>query len=214
MVAWGLSGGRRAWFAKFGLHKTATQLEAMRVILAQTGKPVLIVAPLGVRREFIREAAERFKGDYAIDLRFIRSSAEVDGPAVYLTNYESVRDGKLSPDPFIAVSLAEAAILRGFGGTKTFREFMAIFAGDDRRDMSNRDLDMKGRLPPTFMLLPPHSVHPDVWTDVARMRGRSTWSRSARATNSTFALFSTILSTEPSRSSACPGNGFSTRSAA
>jgi hypothetical protein len=31
-------------------------------------------------------------------------------------------------------------------------------------------LDMQGALPPTFMLLPPHSVHPDVWTDVTRMR--------------------------------------------
>jgi hypothetical protein len=31
-------------------------------------------------------------------------------------------------------------------------------------------LEKHGRLPPTFMLLPPHSAHPDVWTDVARMR--------------------------------------------
>jgi DNA modification methylase len=30
-------------------------------------------------------------------------------------------------------------------------------------------LEMKGRLPPTFMLLPPHTLHPDVWSDVARM---------------------------------------------
>jgi hypothetical protein len=36
------------------------------------------------------------------------------------------------------VSLDEAAILRGFGGTKTFREAMATMAGDDRRDMSAR----------------------------------------------------------------------------
>lgn len=31
-------------------------------------------------------------------------------------------------------------------------------------------LDEKGMLPPTFMLLQPQSWHPDVWTDVARMR--------------------------------------------
>jgi DNA modification methylase len=30
-------------------------------------------------------------------------------------------------------------------------------------------LEMKGALPPTFMLLPPHSWHDDVWSDVARM---------------------------------------------
>jgi hypothetical protein len=31
-------------------------------------------------------------------------------------------------------------------------------------------LEEKGRLPPTFMLLPPQSWHPDVWTDITRMR--------------------------------------------
>ncbi|MBT0778030.1 DNA methyltransferase [Paracoccus sp. pheM1] len=138
MVSWGLQGGRRAWFASFGLHKTATQLETMRVLTETTGRPTLITAPLGVRREFMREAQERFRGSYAVDLKFIRDSDQVDGPGIYLTNYESVREGKVQPDPFIGVSLDEAAILRGFGGTKTFREFMALFAGDDRRDQSNR----------------------------------------------------------------------------
>lgn len=138
MVSWGLQGGRRAWFASFGLHKTATQLETMRVLTETTGQPTLITAPLGVRREFMREAQERFRGSFAVDLKFIRDSDQVDGPGIYLTNYESVREGKVQPDPFIGVSLDEAAILRGFGGTKTFREFMALFAGDDRRDQSNR----------------------------------------------------------------------------
>src|SRR5690606_19015424 len=31
-------------------------------------------------------------------------------------------------------------------------------------------LDEAGRLPPTFMIAPPHCEHPQVWTDVARMR--------------------------------------------
>lgn len=127
MVAWGVSGGRRAWFASFGLHKTATQIEAMRVILAARGRPVLIVAPLGVRREFMEEARIRFAGAFAVDLRFIRSDAEIDGPAIYLTNYESVRDGKIAPRHFEAVSLDEAAVLRGMGGTKTFRTFIRTF---------------------------------------------------------------------------------------
>lgn len=140
MVAWALAGGRRAWFASFGLHKTATQLETARVLVARTARPFLIVAPLGVRREFLSEAQTRFQGDFAIDIRFIRRSAEIDTgsdgqplPRVYLTNYESVRDGKIDPALFVGVSLDEAACLRGFGGTKTFREFMAILAGDDRR---------------------------------------------------------------------------------
>lgn len=31
-------------------------------------------------------------------------------------------------------------------------------------------LDEAGRLPPTFMVAPPHSRHPEIWSDVARMR--------------------------------------------
>ena len=127
MVAWGIGGGRRAWFANFGLHKTSTQLEAMRVILSERARPCLIVAPLGVRREFFADAKRFFTGDFAVDLRFIKSDAEIDGPAIYLTNYESVRDGKISPHRFEAVSLDEAAILRGMGGTKTFRTFIRTF---------------------------------------------------------------------------------------
>ena len=136
MVRWGLRGGRRAWFANFGLGKTVTQLEAMRIIVAREAKPALIIAPLGVRREFFADAAKFFTGQFGVDLRFVRTTAEIDGPAVYLTNYESVREGKIDCSRFVAVSLDEAAILRGFGGTKTFREFMAVLAGDDRRDRS------------------------------------------------------------------------------
>jgi hypothetical protein len=137
MAAWAINGGRRAWFASFGLHKTATQIETMRYITAQTGRSTLIVAPLGVRREFIQEAKRRFHGEFAVDIKFIKSTSEIDGIGVYLTNYESVREGKIDPNHFVGVTLDEAAILRGFGGTKTFREFMALFAGDDRRDKSN-----------------------------------------------------------------------------
>lgn len=60
------------------------------------------------------------------------------GDGIYLTNYETVRDGKLDPREFVAVSLDEASVLRGFGGTKTFRELMATMAGDDRRNMGER----------------------------------------------------------------------------
>jgi hypothetical protein len=65
-------------------------------------------------------------------LTFVRTTAEMTGPGLYLTNYESVREGKIDVDGLTAVGLDEAAILRGFGGTKTFREFMAKLAGDDR----------------------------------------------------------------------------------
>jgi hypothetical protein len=122
IVAWAVRGGRRAIFANFGLGKTLMQLEAMRLTLAERGGTGLIVAPLGVRQEFLRDAA-------ALDLplTFVRSTRELDGPGLYLTNYESVREGKLDTADLTAVSLDEASVLRGFGGTKTFREFMRRF---------------------------------------------------------------------------------------
>ncbi|MBN9069814.1 MAG: DNA methylase N-4, partial [Rhizobiales bacterium] len=62
--------------------------------------------------------------------------ANAPGPGrklIHVTNYETLRDGKIDPTLFTAAALDEAAVLRGFGGTKTFREFMATFAGDDRK---------------------------------------------------------------------------------
>ena len=136
MARWALAGGRRAVFAAFGLHKTCVQLEVMRLIGAHRPGIRLITLPLGVRQEFFRDARERFTGEHAISLKFIRRAEEIeDERTIYLTNYESVREGILDIAAIkpIAVSLDEASILRGFGGTKTFREAMAVFAGDDRR---------------------------------------------------------------------------------
>lgn len=136
MVRWALLGGRRALFAAFGLHKTCAQLEIMRLVGVHRPGIRLITLPLGVRQEFTRDARERFSQNYEIRLKFIRRAAEVDDErTIYLTNYESVREGILDIGALkpVAVSLDEASILRGFGGTKTFRELMAIYAGDDRR---------------------------------------------------------------------------------
>lgn len=134
-VDWALRGGRRAIFAAFGLHKTSMQLELMRLAGRHLGGPTLIVLPLGVKQEFTRDAGLYFRGDYAVSIKFIRSAAEIDaerwehGHTIHLTNYETVRDGKLDPKLFAAASLDEASILRGFGGSKTFREFMRLFDG-------------------------------------------------------------------------------------
>lgn len=142
IVAWACEKGCAAIFASFGLGKTRMQIECGRQVCAHvdanpaervsdSGARFLIVAPLGVRQEFIRDAESM-----GVSLTFVRRTEDVTGPGLYVTNYEPVRDGKLDPRAFDGVSLDEASCLRGFGGTKTFREFMATMAGDDRRDMS------------------------------------------------------------------------------
>lgn len=155
MVQWMVDGGRRACFAAFGLGKSVMQLEAVRICRERAGGMALIVIPLGVRQEFMRDARTLRTGDHpditdskredlqqwiggdksrAPQPKFIRRIEEATDPeGIYLTNYESVRDGKLDPRSFSVTSLDEASILRGFGSSKTFREFMALFAGDDRK---------------------------------------------------------------------------------
>lgn len=124
IVRWAVHGGRRAIFARFGLGKSVMQLETLRLTIDQAGGRGLIICPLGVRQEFKRDAAR-----LGLDLTFVRRSEEVDAAAgrMFITNYESVRDGKLDPNLFTAVSLDEASVLRSFG-SKTYQEFLTLFA--------------------------------------------------------------------------------------
>ena len=135
IIRWAIEGGRRALFEAFGLGKTLQQLLICDIILdkveASLPKPRtqpnmgLIVIPLGVRREFIADAAK-----LGILLHFVQSDAEIDAIgeecALYLTNYESVRDGKIDVSRFTVTSLDEASVLRSFG-SKTFQKFLPLF---------------------------------------------------------------------------------------
>lgn len=118
IVKWAIKGGRRAIFARFGLGKTIMQLELLRLCITHAGSKAfggraLIVAPLRVQREFIHDAT-RLLG---IDAKFIRSTDQVDDDwaGIYVTNYDSVRLGKIDVTLFDAVSLDEAAVLASFG---------------------------------------------------------------------------------------------------
>ncbi|WP_297105202.1 DNA methyltransferase [uncultured Devosia sp.] len=125
IVQWAVRGGRRGMFMAFGLGKSVTQLETVRLIRKFAGGMGLIICPLGVRQEFKRDAAM-----LGIETRFIRSAEELDPDfdGIYLTNYETVRDGKLDPNLFTVVSLDEASVLRSFG-SKTYQTFLSLFDG-------------------------------------------------------------------------------------
>ena len=134
MVSWCVNGGQRAIFANFGLHKTMMQLEICRLILSKLmpreGEvrvvDALIIAPLGVRREFLRDAEL-----LGVNVRFIQSDAEMDAlgdeGCIFLTNYESVRERKITVSRFMVVCLDEADVLRSYG-SKTFQTFLPLFA--------------------------------------------------------------------------------------
>lgn len=121
IVRWAVKGGRRAVFANFGLGKSVMQLEILRLTLARSGGRGLIICPLGVRIEFAHDAQM-----VGIPTRFVNRTADVDEDSIYITNYESVRDGKLDPHLFTAVSLDEASVLRSYG-SKTYQSFLELF---------------------------------------------------------------------------------------
>lgn len=124
IVQWAVRGGNRAIFAAFGLGKSVMQIETLRLIQKRAGGNVLVVAPLGVRQEFRRDGLM-----LGVEFQFIRNTEEITGnDGFYLTNYESVRDGKLDVTRFIAVSLDEASVLRSYG-SKTYQEFLPLFNG-------------------------------------------------------------------------------------
>lgn len=110
IVAWALRKGRAAIFADCGLGKTFMQVEWARL----TGERALIVAPLSVARQTVREAAK-----IDVGVRYVRSGAEVDGPGVWITNYEMVEH--FDSAMFGAVVLDESSILKNVDGTTRAR---------------------------------------------------------------------------------------------
>ena len=126
-VQWAVAGGRRAIFAAFGLGKTIMQLEWCRLIHEHKGGKMLIVCPLGVKQEFMRDAVTLLHMDAPV---YVRNMEEVEAVPGWLmiTNYERVRDGDIRPDAFAGTSLDEAAVLRSFG-SKTYQTFLNKFRG-------------------------------------------------------------------------------------
>ena len=127
-VAWAIRGGKRALFESFGLGKTIQQLEYCRLVVKREGGQALIVCPLGVKQEFIRDAREVLEWwkppVYVRNMEEIRAT---DDP-ILITNYERVRDGDIDPAYFTATSLDEASVLRSFG-SKTYQTFLDKFKG-------------------------------------------------------------------------------------
>lgn len=114
LVRWSLAKGRGAIFADTGLGKTFMQLEWARL----TGEKTLILAPLAVARQTVREAAK-----LGIDLVYARSQdAAAD---LTITNYEML--GAFDPSEFGAVVLDESSILKSFDG-KTRTSLIETFA--------------------------------------------------------------------------------------
>jgi len=119
---WAIRGGRRAIFASFGLGKTRMHLQLAKWVCEKTNGSFLIICPLGVRQEFTQSDGPAM----GMNLKFIRRNEEIEQPGIYVTNYESVRDGKIDVNGFQGVGMDEASVLRSFG-SKTYQTFLPLF---------------------------------------------------------------------------------------
>lgn len=111
IVRWALRRGRAAIFADTGLGKTIMQLSWADQVAKKTGSPVLILAPLAVSDQTIREGEK-----YGIQIEKANPSADFFGPNIYITNYEQLH--KFNADQFMGVALDESSILKGMDGRR------------------------------------------------------------------------------------------------
>lgn len=118
-LGFNLNIGQSADFLDTGLGKSFIELEFARQCADETGKPSLILTPLAVAGQMIREANK-----FNIDARQIKEPEDV-GDGVMVMNYD--RLPKLDPSKFGAVVLDESSILKSFAG-KTRMMLMDAFA--------------------------------------------------------------------------------------
>jgi len=125
-VRWALRMGRCALFLDTGLGKTLIQLAWASEVVKHTGRPVLILAPLAVGPQTVREAVKFNIQSVA----FVSSQDEVSGPGVYVTNYEKLH--KFDAELFAGVALDESSILKSHDG-KTRTMLIDTFANTPYR---------------------------------------------------------------------------------
>lgn len=120
IVRWALRLGKAALFEECGLGKTAQQLEWARLVASHTGGQVLILAPLAVSGQTVREGQK-----FGIEVRYVQEQADVGDTAITVTNYE--RLDKFDARHFAGIVLDESSILKAYTG-KTKRAILSAFS--------------------------------------------------------------------------------------
>lgn len=121
-VTWALNRGRAALFLDTGLGKSFCQLAWAARVAEYSGGRVLILAPLAVAAQTIREGVK-----IGIHVEYVRDQSEVDRAEarIVITNYD--RLGKFDAGTFSGVVLDESSILKSFMGA-TKRALLELFA--------------------------------------------------------------------------------------
>lgn len=111
IVKTALRKGRYAIFADCGLGKTLMQLEWANHVTKNTGKPVLILAPLAVGGQTINEGV---KFGIDVDKFCFTDTPHPEEQGIFITNYEQLEN--IDCSVFAGVVLDESSILKNFEG--------------------------------------------------------------------------------------------------
>ena len=111
IVKWACGRGKAAVFAHTGLGKGPIQMEWLRLACRHSGGNGLLLAPLAVSHQFIREAAK-----FGETVNLCKSQADVQ-PGINITNYERMELFDL--ESFAAVALDESSCIKDWTSKTT-----------------------------------------------------------------------------------------------
>ena len=112
--------GGGAAFLDTGLGKSIIALESQRLAIEKYNKPSLMLAPLAVAPQHIKES-EKFG---IIECEYLKNPLPSYKPKIYITNYENAH--KFDADDFCMVVLDESSIIKNYTGA-TSRKLMEQF---------------------------------------------------------------------------------------
>jgi len=112
LTGWSIRKGQSALFEDCGLGKTPQQLVWAENVRVKTKKNILIITPLAVSHQTIKEAKK-------FDIKIKRTQDGTIHKGINITNYERLKS--YSPNDFVGVVCDESSILKNFDGkTRTF----------------------------------------------------------------------------------------------
>lgn len=107
LVRWSLRIGKSAIWADCGLGKSLMELSWADHVVRELNRPVLILAPLAVSHQTVREGEK-----FGIEASVVIRQSEITQPAIYVTNYEKLHH--FNPSAFGGIVLDESSCLKSF----------------------------------------------------------------------------------------------------
>ena len=119
LADWQVRKGKGAIFADCGLGKTLIELIFAENVVRKTNKPALIITPLAVGAQTVREGEK-----FGIECKQSRDGKRESGARITVTNYEKLH--LFDCRDFAGVILDESSILKSFDGERRSQitEFM------------------------------------------------------------------------------------------